>query len=85
MEELLKLKEKDIYINKDLSVNLTEQTLFTADGSEGLHLWEASVILSRYCLQNEIFLKNNRIRHRMWSFRNINIKTNIINRTLYLF
>ena len=61
MEELLKLKEKDIYINKDLSIKLTEQTLFTADGSEGLHLWEASVILTRYCLQNKNLFTNKKI------------------------
>ena len=58
MEDLLKLKEKDIYINKDLSVKLTEQTLFAADGGEGLHLWEASVVLTRYCLQNKEIFKN---------------------------
>ena len=61
MEELLKLKEKEIYINKDLSVKLNEQTLFTADGSEGLHLWEASVILTRYCLQNKNLFTNKKI------------------------
>ena len=61
MEELLKLKEKNIYINKDLSVKLSEQTLFTADGGEGLHLWEASVVLTRYCLQNKEIFKDKRI------------------------
>ena len=60
MEELLKLKEKSIYINKELSVKLNEQTLFKADGGEGLHLWEASVVLTRYCLQNkEKFVNKN--------------------------
>ena len=60
MEDLLKLKEKNIYINKDLSVKLSEQTLFQADGGEGLHLWEASVVLTRYCLQNKnIFINKN--------------------------
>ena len=58
MEELLKLKEISIYINKDLSVKLNQQTLFTADGGEGLHLWEASVVLTRYCLQNKDIFKN---------------------------
>ena len=61
MEELLKLKEKKIYINKDLSVKLNEQTLFTADGGEGLHLWEASVVLTRYCLQNKEIFKDKKI------------------------
>ena len=61
MEELLKLKEKNININKDLSVKLTEQTLFKADGGEGLHLWEASVVLTRYCLQNKEIFKNKNI------------------------
>ena len=61
MEDLLKLKEKDININKDLSVKLTEQTLFKADGGEGLHLWEASVVLTRYCLQNKEIFKNKNI------------------------
>ena len=58
MEELLKLKEINIFINKDLSVKLNQQTLFTADGGEGLHLWEASVVLTRYCLQNKDIFKN---------------------------
>ena len=61
MEELLKLKQKEIYINKNLSVKLKEQTLFTADGGEGLHLWEASVVLTRYCLQNKNIFKNKNI------------------------
>ena len=61
MEEFLKLKEKDIFINKDLSVKLNEQTLFTADGGEGLHLWEASVVLTRYCLQNHNLFSNKKI------------------------
>ena len=61
MEELLKLKEKNIYINKDLSVKLNEQTLFAADGGEGLHLWEASVVLTRYCLQNKEIFENKKI------------------------
>ena len=53
MEELLKLKEKSIYINKELSVKLNEQTLFKAYGGESLHLWETFVVLTRYCLQNK--------------------------------
>ena len=61
MEELLKLKEINIFINKDLSVKLNQQTLFTADGGEGLHLWEASVVLTRYCLQNKDIFNNKSI------------------------
>ena len=61
MEDLLKLKEKEIYINKDLSVKLKEQTIFKADGGEGLHLWEASVVLTRYCLQNKEMFNNKNI------------------------
>ena len=56
MEDLLKLKKREIVINKEFSIFLYEQTLFTADGGEGLHLWEASVIMSRYCINNKQIL-----------------------------
>ena len=61
MEELLKLKEKEIVITEDFSVKLKEQTLFKANGGEGLHLWEASVILSRYSVKNKEIFKNKNI------------------------
>lgn len=61
VEELTKLKLKEIIIKpKSLSIKIKEQTLFKADGGEGLHLWEASVVLSRYSLNhNSIFQKKN--------------------------
>ena len=61
MEQLLKLKQKEIIITKDFSVKLKEQTLFKANGGEGLHLWEASVILSRYSVKNKEIFKNKNI------------------------
>ena len=61
MENLLKLKQKEIIITKDFSVKLKEQTLFKANGGEGLHLWEASVILSRNSIKNKEIFKNKNI------------------------
>ena len=62
LEELTKLKLKEIVIKpKSLLVKIKEQTLFKADGGEGLHLWEASVVLSRYCLKHNSLLENKKI------------------------
>ena len=62
IEELTKLKTKEIIIKpKTLSIKIKEQTLFKADGGEGLHLWEASVVLSRYCLKHNNLLLNKKI------------------------
>lgn len=60
MEELTKLKEKEIIITDDFNIKLKEQTLFLANGEEGLHLWEASICLARYCvLHKEMFEEKN--------------------------
>jgi predicted nicotinamide N-methyase len=48
MESLMKLQKRKIKITNDKWVYLNEQTLFIANGEEGLHLWEASVVMSRY-------------------------------------
>ena len=62
IEELIKLKVKDIIIKpKTLSIKIKEQTLFKADGGEGLHLWEASVVLSRYSLKHKSIFQNKKI------------------------
>ncbi len=62
IEELTKLKLKEIIIKpKALSIKIKEQTLFKADGGEGLHLWEASVVLSRYSLKHSSLLLNKKI------------------------
>lgn len=61
MQELLKLKQKEIIITKDFSIRLKEQTLFKANGGEGLHLWEASVVLSRYSVKNKDIFENKNI------------------------
>lgn len=58
MEELMKLKKREIVIDKSLSIFLKEQTLFLADGGEGLHLWEASVVLSRYAITHSSLFDN---------------------------
>ena len=58
MEDLLSLKKRQIFINHQLSIMLYEQTLFKADGGEGLHLWEASVVLTRYCIKNKNLFDN---------------------------
>jgi len=62
IEELTKLKLKEIIIKpKTLSIKLKEQTLFKADGGEGLHLWESSVVLSRYSLKHNSIFENKKI------------------------
>ena len=33
----------------------------TSDGGEGLHLWEASIVLSRYLLKPNSIFKNKKI------------------------
>ena len=62
IEELTKLKLKEIIIKpKTLSIKIKEQTLFKADGGEGLHLWESSVVLSRYSLKHNSIFENKKI------------------------
>ena len=61
MNELMKLKKKSIIITKDFSVDLKEQTIFLADGKEGLHLWESSVVLTRFVLKNSHLFENKNI------------------------
>lgn len=48
MDELMKLHKRKIKINEFKHIFLSEQTLFKADGGEGLHLWESAIIFSRY-------------------------------------
>jgi ribosomal protein L11 methylase PrmA len=61
MNDLFKLKQREITISPSLTIKLKEQTIFLADGSEGLHLWESSVVLTRYCLLNESLFHNKNI------------------------
>ena len=61
IEELTKLKCKEILIKPKLSLKIKEQTLFKADGGEGLHLWEASIVLSRYSLKHSQYFQNRKI------------------------
>lgn len=44
----MKLQPRKIRITNDKHIFLNEQTLFKANGDEGLHLWESSVVFSRY-------------------------------------
>lgn len=44
----MKLHKRKIKITDFKHIALSEQTLFKADGGEGLHLWESAVIFSRY-------------------------------------
>jgi predicted nicotinamide N-methyase len=53
MEDLMKLKLRKVKIAEENYINLSEQTLFLANGDEGLHLWETSVVLSRYIIKNK--------------------------------
>ena len=62
VDELFKLKVKEIVIDpKDLKIKIKEQTLFMADGGEGLHLWESSVTLSRYVISHKEILENKKV------------------------
>lgn len=51
MEDLMKLKKRKILLTENKSINLYEQTLFKADGGEGLHLWESAVLFSRLIIK----------------------------------
>ncbi len=57
MEDLLKLKQKSFNIMNN-TVLIKEQTLFKANGEEGLHLWESSIALARWCLQNKLIFES---------------------------
>jgi predicted nicotinamide N-methyase len=61
MENLMKLKLRNVKINENCFIKLSEQTLFLANGDEGLHLWEASVVLSRYIIKNKNLFKNKQV------------------------
>jgi predicted nicotinamide N-methyase len=51
MEDLTKLTKRNIIIDNKREIKLMEQTLFLANGEEGLHLWESAVVLSRYIVK----------------------------------
>ena len=61
MEKLLTLQKRTFNITNTKKIKLKEQTLFKADGGEGLHLWEASVLLSRWVLKNKELFKGKTI------------------------
>jgi len=48
----MKLQKRKIKIWDSKQIVLSEQTLFKADGGEGLHLWESAIIFSRYLNKN---------------------------------
>jgi len=57
----MKLQKRKIKLDKDDYIFLNEQTLFKANGEEGLHLWESSVLFSRYIKRNKIIFENKNI------------------------
>jgi len=61
MEDLLKIKERKIKITKDKNIKILEKTIFLANGEEGLHLWEASIIFSRFIYKNPHLFENKNI------------------------
>ena len=71
MDNLLKLQKRKIKITETKYVNLSEQTLFKANGEEGLHLWESSIIFARYINKYPEFFEGKTI---------IELGTKIINR-----
>ena len=44
----MKLHKRKIQIAENKNIFLSEQTLFKADGGEGLHLWESAIVFSRF-------------------------------------
>ncbi len=48
----MKIKPRKIKLDKNKSIKILEKTIFLANGDEGLHLWEASIIFSRFILKN---------------------------------
>lgn len=61
MEELLTPQKRTVRITNTETIHLLEQTLFKADGDEGLHLWEASIVLSRFIVKNKEMFKDKKI------------------------
>lgn len=57
IQKLMELSIKNIIVTDKINVKISEQTLFKADGGEGLHLWESAVYLSRWCLKNPHLFK----------------------------
>lgn len=57
----MKLQKRKIKLDKDNYIYLNEQTLFKANGEEGLHLWESSVVFSRYIKKNQSIFDNKSI------------------------
>lgn len=61
MEDYMKLQKRKILITEEKPIYLFEQTLFKANGEEGLHLWESSVVFSRYINKNYKIFDNSQI------------------------
>jgi len=61
MEDLFKIKERKIKITKEETITILEKTLFQANGEEGLHLWEASIIFSRFIYKFRHLFENKKI------------------------
>lgn len=61
MEELFKIKERNIRISYSKNIKILEKTLFLANGEEGLHLWEASIIFSRFIYKSPQLFENKKI------------------------
>ena len=49
----MKMTLKEIHLLDDQTLKIKEKTLFKAGGEDGLHLWEAAIVLARYLLKNE--------------------------------
>lgn len=61
MEDLMKLQTRRVKITNEKWINLNEQTLFKANGEEGLHLWESSILFSRYINKNKSLFDNKEV------------------------
>lgn len=61
MEELFKIKERKVKITNKENITILEKTLFQANGEEGLHLWEASILFSRFIYKYPHLFENKKI------------------------
>jgi predicted nicotinamide N-methyase len=57
----MKLQKRKIKLDDDHYVCLNEQTLFKANGEEGLHLWESSILFSRFIKKNKTVFKDKQV------------------------
>ena len=61
LNNLTKLTNRNILIDKERKINLKEQTLFLANGDEGLHLWESAIVFARFIIKNSCLFEGKNV------------------------